>query len=121
MKPIFTFSFIVIVVCSFAQRVPILERKISISLTDEKLTNVLNRISQEGKFSFSYNASIIDENQTVTLSIANKSVREVLNQVFQGTMDYKEKSSHLILTKVSVKQSQAITTVVIISGYVEDS
>jgi hypothetical protein len=121
MKPIFTFLFIVIVMCGFAQRVPILERKISISLTNEKLTNVLTRISQEGKFSFSYNASIIDNSQTVSLNVTNKTVREVINQVFKGTMTYKEKSSHLILTKVPIKQPQPTTTVVIISGYVEDA
>jgi len=121
MRPIFTFLFITIVVSIFAQRVPILERKISISLIEEKLTNALNLISQEGKFSFSYNASIIDESQTVSLTVSNKTVREVLNQVFKGTMDYKEKSSHLILTKVPIKQTQATTTVVIISGYVEDA
>jgi len=121
MKSIFIFLFIAIVACGFAQRVPILERKISISLTDEKIANALNRISQEGKFSFSYNASIIDESQTVTLNVTNKTIREVLNQVFKGRMDYKQKSSHLILTKVPIKQTQATTTVVIISGYVEDA
>src|SRR4051812_3269364 len=105
MKPIFTFLFVVIVVSIFAQRLPILERKISISLTNEKIVNALNRISQEGKFSFSYNASIIDESQTVSLNVTNKSVREVLNQVFKGTINYKEKSNHLILAKVPIKQT----------------
>ena len=35
-------------------------------------------------------------------------------------MEYKEKSSHLILTKVVIRQTQT-TTAVIISGYVEDA
>ena len=102
-------------------KTPILERKISLSVTNERLSNVLSRISQEGKFSFSYNASIVPEDQTLSLNSKNKSVREILNEIFKGSMDYKEKSNHLILTKVPIKQTQVTTTAVIISGYVEDA
>ena len=102
-------------------KTPILERKISLSVTNERLSNVLSRISQEGKFSFSYNASIVPEDQTLSLNSKNKSVREILNEIFKGSMDYKEKSNHLILTKVPIKQTQVMTTAVIISGYVEDA
>ncbi len=121
MRLIFTLLSIVVALSAFSQRVPILERKITISLTDEKLSNALTRIAQEGKFSFSYNTSIITEDQLVTVNVTNKSIREVMNQLFKGTMDYKEKSSHLILTKIPIKKAEAITTVVIISGYVEDA
>lgn len=102
-------------------KTPILERKISLTITNERLSSVLSRIALGAKFSFSYNSSIVAEDQTVTLSPKNKSVREILNEIFKGTMDYKEKSNHLILTRVSLKQIQATTTAVIISGYVEDA
>ena len=102
-------------------KTPILERKISLTITNERLSNTLSRIAQEAKFSFSYNSSIIPNDQTVTLSAKNKSIREILNEIFKGAMDYKEKGNHLILSKVSLKQTQATTTAVIISGYVEDA
>ena len=102
-------------------KTPILERKISLNITNERLSNVLSRIAQEGKFSFSYNASIIPVDQTLSLGSKNKSVREVLNEIFKGSMEYKEKSNHLILTRVLIKQTQSSTTSVIISGYIEDA
>jgi hypothetical protein len=121
MKTFFTSLLIVTALCVFAQRTPILERRISVSFTNEKLSSVLMKIAQEGKFSFAYNTSIIADEQLISLNATNKTVREVLNQLFKGTMEYKAKSSHLILTKVPVKQTQATTSVVIISGYVEDA
>ncbi len=102
-------------------KAPILERRISLNVNNEQLSNVLSRISLEAKFSFSYNSSIISDTQTLSLNAKNKSVREILNEIFKGSIDYKEKSNHLILTKVLIKQTQSTTTSVIISGYVEDA
>ncbi len=102
-------------------KIPILERKISLNLYNEKLPDALSRISQEGKFSFSYNSSIISNDQNVTLNVTSNTVRDVLNEIFKGSLEYKEKSNHLILTKVIVKQPQNTTVSVIISGYIEDA
>ena len=103
------------------QKTPILERKISINFSNEKLTSVLHQISQQGKFSFSYSSSIISDAQTITLTVDKKTVREVLNEIFKGTMIFKEKNNHLILTRAMVKKAPAATTVIIIRGYVEDA
>ncbi|MBY0432851.1 MAG: STN domain-containing protein [Cyclobacteriaceae bacterium] len=98
----------------------ILDRKISLEAKDETISIVLGRLAREGKFSFSYNAAIIGD-QTVSVSAVNKTVREILNELFKGSMNYKEKSEHLILTKVPVRKASAATTSFIISGYVEDA
>lgn len=100
---------------------PILERKISITANNEKITSALNRIGQAGGFSFSYNSAIISAEQTITLSISEKSVREVLNEIFQGTMNYKEKSNYLIITKAPVPVTKNNIVVIMLNGYVEDS
>ncbi|NOT75148.1 MAG: hypothetical protein HOP08_09490 [Cyclobacteriaceae bacterium] len=121
MKQVFlAWVFLLIFSSLYAQKVPILERKLTVSFSEEKIPATLSRIAQEGKFSFSYNSSIISNDQTVTLTASNKTVREILNEIFKGGMDYKEKSNHLILTKVIVKP-QPSTIAVIISGYVEDA
>ncbi len=101
-------------------KTPILERKISIEISNEKLPVALSRIAQEGKFSFSYNSTIIPNEQNVSVTAVNKTVRDLLNEIFNGSMEYKEKSNHLILTKVSLKP-QSTTVSVIISGYIEDA
>lgn len=113
------FVFVGMSIASFAQaEVPILERKISITLTDESITTALQRIGQLGGFSFSYNATIISDQEKITLTVSNKSAREVLNEIFKGTMNYKDKGKHLILTRVPVVAAKE--TLVTISGYVED-
>jgi len=98
---------------------PILERKITISLTNEKIVTALSQIEQVGKFSFSYNSSIISPTETISINVVNKTVREVLQLIFKGTKIYKEKNGYLILTQAP-PPPKTETTVVIISGYVED-
>ncbi len=106
---------------TFAQSkaVPLLERKITLSLQEEKVATILTKIGQQGGFSFSYNSSIISDSETATLEITNKSVREALNLVFKGSKNYKEKNGYLILTQAP-PPPKVETTVVVISGYVED-
>ena len=100
-------------------QVPILERKISITATHEKISSVLNRIGQIGGFSFSYNSAIISQEESVSLNITNKSIREVLNEIFKDTMNFKEKGNYLIITKAAPLSKNNIV-VVALNGYVED-
>ncbi|MFZ5972918.1 MAG: STN and carboxypeptidase regulatory-like domain-containing protein [Bacteroidota bacterium] len=101
--------------------VALLDRKVSLNYTNEKVITVLNRIGQQAGLTFSYNASIIPADQVVSISLNNKTVREALNEIFKGSMNYKEKGNHVILTRVAVKQTKPTVTAMIISGYVEDS
>lgn len=120
------YSFLVFILgCSLnsvAQQkaVPILERTISITTVNEKIPSLLNRIGQAGEFSFSYNSAIIDPNQSVSLNLSNQTVRNILNEIFNGSINYKEKSNYLILTKAPVAAVKNNTIVVIINGYVQD-
>lgn len=122
MRKFYTILLLVISVVAVAQQkaVPLLERTISISAMNEKVPSLLNRIGQAGGFSFSYNSAIIDPNQNVSLDLTNQTVRNVLNEIFKGSMNYKEKSNYLILTKAPVVPVKNNTVVVIINGYVED-
>lgn len=100
--------------------VPILERKISITATNEKISSILNRIGQLGGFSFSYNSAIISQEESVSLNITNKSIREVLNEIFKDNMSFKEKGNYLIITKATAPLSKNNIVVVVLNGYVED-
>ena len=122
MKLFYTILFVSLsFVQSFSQSkaTPILERKITISCKEEKLSSALNKISQQAGFSFSYNSSIISESETVTIELAGKTVRDALNTIFKGTKLYKEKNSYLILTQTP-PPPKVETTVIVLSGYVED-
>ncbi len=110
--------------CGFVSKsqtnAPILDRRIDVSFKNEKITTVLSRIGQLANFSFSYNSAIIPGDEVVTIEKKNATVREILNEVFRGSMNYKDKGNHLILTRVTVKAPKANVTSMIISGYVED-
>jgi hypothetical protein len=98
----------------------LLDRKIDVSFKNEKTTTVLNRIGQVAHFSFSYNSAIVSADDVVTIEMKNATVREILNEVFKGSMTYREKGNHLILNRVGTKQQKTNVTSIIISGYVED-
>lgn len=115
------FFVIVLVAQSQDKPGPILARTISVSFTNEKVTTVLHRIGQQAGFSFSYNASIIPDDQVASIEMNNKTVEEILNELFKGSMTYKEKSNHLILTRVPMKQSGSSVSSMILSGYVENA
>lgn len=98
----------------------ILDRKLDVSFKNERLTTVLTRIGQSANFSFSYNAAIISNDDVISIEKTNATVRDILNEVFKGSMTYKEKGNYLILNRVTVKAPKSNTTSMIISGYVED-
>ena len=99
---------------------PILERKISITANDETIPSVLLRISKAGGFSFSYNSAIISQEQKVLLNMTDKPVRDVLNTIFNGTMNFKEKNNYLIIAKAPPLFKKNDLTIIVLNGYIED-
>ncbi len=123
MKTFYTLSFLVVTVLLSSgqpKAIPILERKITITIINEKLSTALTRISQQGGFSFSYNSALVDGNREISIDAKEKPIREILNEIFKGTINYKERSSHLILSKAPPVKTSSTTAIFIISGYVED-
>lgn len=96
---------------------PYLERKISLSLQQESVETSLKRISAAGGFVFSYSPAIL-EPKTLTHNFVNKSIREILDEIFKGSVQYKARGKYIILTatpKSSLKKEPAIVT-----GYIVD-
>lgn len=109
-----------IVGCANAQA--ILDRKITVTVQQEPLPRALAKIAEAGQFTFSYNAALVAAEEIVSVRANSKPVREVLNDLFKGTMAYKQKDDYLILTRVAVRQPKTPThATVLISGYVEDA
>jgi hypothetical protein len=125
MRLFYTLIFFFLSVVTSAQaplkEVPLLERKVSINASNEKTSSVLNRIGQAAGFSFSYNSAIIPDDQTVSIQLIDKSVRDALNEIFQGTMNYKVKSNYVILTKAPAPAAKNNFTTIIVNGYVQDA
>jgi len=98
----------------YAADTPLLERTITITLKQERTDNALKRISEQGGFVFSYNPAIVDVNKVVTFNFRAKTVREILDEMFAGAIDYKQRKNYIILTKRQSKDAN------IVSGYVTD-
>lgn len=93
-----------------------LETPITISFENEELEVALKRISQSANFSFSYKSSLIEKGKRVSYTFTNKPVREILDEIFKGRVEYKEKGRHIILTKAPESQGSGST----VSGYIID-
>lgn len=109
-------------------QVPILDRKISLHIRDQSLGKVLNIISETAKFTFSYNASLVKVNKIVSISAENKTVREILDQLFENQLTYQQIGNHLVLQKkIQPKPAKGVGETqkqekyeMIVSGYLRD-
>lgn len=97
---------------------PVLEKTISIVIKQERIDVALKRISQQAGFTFSYNPAIVDVSKIVSFNFPDKTIREILDELFDGNIDYKERRQYIILTKArkipTSKESKVLT------GYVTD-
>lgn len=103
----------------YAQPTSILETRITLRVTNDRLDEVLRQISAQGGFSFSYSPDAIDITSRVSLNATNLSVREVLNSLFDGTVSFKERRRYVILQK-AVASAEKKTDSFYLNGYIVD-
>lgn len=91
-----------------------LNKSVTLNAENQPVSKVLNDISREGNFIFSYNTNIIRKDSLVTIHAKNKTVRQVLDQLFGGKISYKVKERYVILQTADGSQFWYVT------GYVVD-
>ncbi|MGN8059819.1 STN and carboxypeptidase regulatory-like domain-containing protein [Pedobacter sp. 22163] len=74
-----------------------LSKGVSLNVKQERVGNVLQMISKAGGFYFSYNGVLFRQDSLVSLNVKNVPVREVLDRLFDGKVDYKENAGYIIL------------------------
>lgn len=104
-----------------------LSRLLSFTAKQEPVSQVLDKMSKAGDFYFAYNGALFNQDSLVNMNIRNVPVRTVLDQMFQGKVDYKESENYIIL-RYAVNhltiEPENITTadnLYLISGYVVDT
>lgn len=104
-----------------------LSKRVTFSARQERVGDVLRKISNAGNFYFAYNGSLINQDSLVNLNAKGQPVREVLDAIFDGKVDYRENESYIIL-RYAVNhltiEPENITTaenLYMISGYVVDT
>src|SRR5690606_29716463 len=101
-----------------AQNIPLLEKRISVSVSDESIEKTLRLIENKTGITFSYSADQLDVQQKVSLQLQNKTVREALNVIFKNSVQYKEKNNYIILQKLPEAKTSSSSSSFNISGYV---
>ncbi|HYG18002.1 MAG TPA: STN and carboxypeptidase regulatory-like domain-containing protein [Ohtaekwangia sp.] len=96
---------------------PLLERNVTLTLEREPLENALKKIGKEGGFNFSYNPAVVKVDKLLTYNFANKTIREILDEIFQGTVHYRVRGKYVILTRAENSSSRENKA---LSGYVID-
>jgi hypothetical protein len=115
-----------LLVCCITSAQTILNKNLSINVSRQRMDDVLEIISNKGNFYFSYNSSIIRKDSLVSLSANNKTVKEILDQLFPSGYEYKESGNYLIIRRAPIRitlvTSKAVTEdkFYSVSGYVLD-
>jgi len=95
----FIICFLLLITHSSLGQIPILERNISVRFNNDRITEVLDVIADEGGFNFSYNSNLIDGDRRIDLAVTNRPVRDVLKQIFGTSISYKVRGQYIILKK----------------------
>lgn len=104
--------------CFSQETTPVLEREVSIMASNQTLESVLNNMSFQAGFVFSYSPEAINYKRNVNLNIKDKSVRYTLNYLFkEENVEYKVRGKYIILKK----KSESKEDMRIYEGYVYDS
>src|SRR5215471_15209730 len=108
----------------FAQN--LLSKSISLDVNRQRLDNVLEILSNKGDFYFSYNSKIVKKDSLVSLSVRNKTVKEILGVLFNNTYEFKESGNYVIIRKAPIRMTMVTNKVAVeekvyaVSGYVFD-
>lgn len=104
-----------------------LDRRVSIDVKAESIADVMEKMSKAGEFYFSYNGTLFRQDSIVTLKVRQMPVRDVLDMLFDGKVDYKETGEYIILryaaNHFTIEPENIITAENLyeISGYVIDT
>lgn len=74
-----------------------LAKRVTMDVKGEKIGLVLQKIGKAGGFYFTYNGALFARDSIVNVNVRNKPVREILDDLFNGTVDYKENEEYIIL------------------------
>lgn len=85
----------------------ILTTPITFECRGQRLGHVLELISATGNFYFSYAGTLFDKDSLVTISTQTRSVRQLLDLLFHGRLQYLEDGRYIILLPPATKPTQA--------------
>jgi hypothetical protein len=104
----------------------LLTKPVNITVSRQRIADVLEIVANQGNFYFSYNSSIIKKDSLVSISGEQKTVQSILNTLFSSEFEFKETGNYIIIRRAPLKltllteQSQTSNNVYLVSGYITD-
>ncbi len=78
----------------------LLEKKVNITMSEEPIKKVLNRLEELGQFRFAYSPETFDDSKKVTVDFKQKPVKDILEKLFDGQgIEYKEMERKIVITR----------------------
>lgn len=99
----------------------LLEKRITLKVTNQPLDETLQKIGDLGRFSFSYSPDMIDIRARVTIQAANQSIREILTAIFKDKVTFKERRRYIILQKNAETEKPQEPQDFNLNGYIIDN
>ena len=86
----------------------ILDKPITFECHQQPISHVLDMISSAGDFYFSYSSVLFNKDSLITLPKQTRSVRQILDLLFHGHLQYLEDGRYLILLPANSKTTQTL-------------
>ena len=102
---VFNFIILFIFISSASYGQAILQKNISLDVNRQRLDNVLEILSNKGDFYFSYNSNIVKKDSLVSFRASNKTIKEILTQLFNNTYEFKESGNYIIIRKAPIRMT----------------
>lgn len=96
---------------------PAIERKVTLELTGQNSREALKLMEPIANVNFGYRSELVRKDDRLLRSYTNKTVREVLDDLFQGTLQYNVKGNYIILKAAPVQKPTELVS----EGYVIDA
>ncbi|HEX2847863.1 MAG TPA: STN and carboxypeptidase regulatory-like domain-containing protein [Chitinophagaceae bacterium] len=104
----------------------LLSRNISLEANRQRLDKVLEILSNKGNFYFSYSSSIVKKDSIISINANNRTLKEVLEQIFSSGYEFIESGNYIIIRKAPIRLTMVTNRAVeeervySVSGFVYD-
>ena len=88
---------VLILKAQHTSEIPNLYKRISLDISQQPVGDVLELIGKNGNFYFSYSGNAFNKDSLISINVKNQNVRDILDKIFLGTVDYRESNKYVIL------------------------
>src|SRR5256885_3422990 len=88
----------------------LLDKRITIDASNQRLSEVLKLISSKGNFYFSYNSNIIANDSLISFSAYNRTIKQILDQLCGNQYKWQQNNNYIILRKAPITPPVLVTS-----------